>query len=73
MLTSEEVATDPFFANGRQLEEQNMKVIEPKRPYGDNNLFTYSGCWVDKRYVAERLRALGPPDGDEQFDLAISE
>lgn len=50
-----------------------MEVVEPRRPYADNNLFTYRGRWDGKQYVAERLRTLGPPDGYEQFDLAIIE
>lgn len=62
-----------FLSNSHQLEEKNMEVIEPMRPYADNNLFTYSGRWKGDQYVAERLPAPGPPNGYEQFDLAIIE
>jgi len=60
-------------ADGRKLEEENIEVIEPMRPYAENNLFTYSGRWNGRQYVAERLSTLGPPNGYEQFDLAIIE
>ena len=57
----------------RELREQRMEFAEPRRPYTNNNLFTYRGRWDGNQYVVERLRTLGSPDGYEQFDLAIIE
>ncbi len=48
-------------------------MTEPRRPYRDDNLFTFGHRWDGPRLVSELLAAPGPPNGSEQFDLAIVE
>ncbi|MEM9547847.1 MAG: hypothetical protein AAGA77_17825 [Bacteroidota bacterium] len=50
-----------------------MKTNEPKRPYKDDNLFTYKGKSHGNGYTVELQDTLGPPNGYEQFDLGIIE
>ena len=50
-----------------------MEVTEPKRPYADNNLFTYEEEWRNGEHFVKRLETVGSPNGHAQFDLAIIE
>jgi len=48
-------------------------MVKPTRPYGAKSLFTFGHRWDGARHVSELLPTPGPPDGYEQFDLAIVE